>query len=91
MVERRTIPEYLCSDEEEEELSRNGNGTSSTTPTSTTTTTTTMIKTPESCHDTGSTNPFRRQMDEEEKLKRNRRRSVHKKIREQQSIDDDVG
>jgi hypothetical protein len=39
-----------------------------------------------------STNPFRQKgLSEEEKLKRNRRRSIHRKIREQQSIDDDIG
>jgi hypothetical protein len=105
LVERRTIPDYLYSDDEDEDIPKNdestnngdltatNNGDLTTTNNGDLTTTnngslTTSSKTTENG---GSTNPFRRQMEEEEKMKRNRRKSIHKFIREQKSIDDDIG
>jgi hypothetical protein len=105
LVERRTIPDYLYSDDEDEDIPKNdestnngdltatNNGDLTTTNNGDLTTTnngslTTSSKTTENG---GSTNPFRRQMEEEEKMKRSRRKSIHKFIREQKSIDDDIG
>jgi hypothetical protein len=113
LVERRTIPDYLYSDDEDEDIPKNDESTNNGDLTATnngdltatnngdliatsngdlTTTNngdlTTSSKTTENG---GSTNPFRRQMEEEEKMKRNRRKSIHKFIREQKSIDDDIG
>ena len=86
LVERRTIPDYLYSDDEDDDVPKCDESTTPT-PTATCDDSTTSATSENGC----STNPFRRQMADEEKMKRNRRKSIHKFIREQQSVDDDIG
>ena len=82
LLERRTIPDYLYSDDSDDELAKSTphRVSSSTDVTSS------------NGNGNGiSTNPFRKQMDDEQALRRNRRRSIHKFIQEQHSIEDDIG